>query len=1019
MAEQTLTHGYLPQLTRWAAETIKVTHENARRRWRLWGAGLLVLFLLTWAANLEMRDSALQSKVAVQQTHNMNFNLRPGASRGIRFPSGGPYDERLGYADLPQYIRLLTSQHYAVAQQARQSDKLARFVQWEGYGLYSEKQHAGLSLKDRDGAPLYFANYPERSYDSFDAVPPLVVRTLLFIEDRNLLDPRYPQYNPAIEWKRFLRACVGELFGWLDPSLRAGGASTLATQIEKFRHSPGGITQNPLAKLEQMAAATLRAYLNGPETLAARKQLVATYLDATPLGSRPGYGEIIGVGDGLRVWYGTDFSTANRILADDHADMRQKAGIYKQVLSLILAERRPAYYLGEDHDELLKLTNRYLHALSARGVIDPQLRDAALAQDLAFTPHPPSPAPVSFIGHKATDAIRTELLSRLHVPNFYGLDHLDLGTETTIDAAAQRRVTDFLGRLSDPDQIEALNLEGKDLLGDGDPADVNYSVVLYERGPGINFVRVHADSLNEPFDINSGTKLQLGSTAKLRTLITYLDIVAKLHAQFAGMSAPALMRISKGAQDPLTQWAADYLAHTTDRGLQPMLDAAMQRKYSASTGESFFTGSGMHAFHNFEKSENYEKPTVADAIARSINLAFIRIMRDIERYYIAQDNLEVRAIQRDQAMRAVYLKRFADQEGRAYLTRFYKELRPLPADQRFKRLMERTGAYARRLVIVYRSIRPKASLDEVNGFLKRVLGRHYRLDKPLPELYAKYAPANFSLADRGYLTRVHPLELWLAAYLEQHPSASRRDMLAASATTRQDVYGWLFKSHSAFKQDVRIRILVEQDAFRKIWEDWHAQGYPFAHLVPSLATAIGSSGDRPDALADLMGILVNNGVRQPTIDIRHLSFASATPYQTELVPASGEAVRVLAPDVASTVKRALMTVMVEGTGKHFQNSYMTPQGQLLTVGGKTGTGDNRFDVFAGANRLIESRVVDRTSTFVFFLGDRHFGTITAYVPGKKAAQFQFTSALAVQILERLTPAIEPLLKRDWQSASLN
>ncbi len=60
-------------------------------------------------------------------------------------------------------------------------------------------------------------------------------------------------------------------------------------------------------------------------------------------------------------------------------------------------------------------------------------------------------------------------------------------------------------------------------------------------------------------------------------------------------------------------------------------------------------------------------------------------------------------------------------------------------------------------------------------------------------------------------------------------------------------------------------------------------------------------------------------------------------------------------------------------------------------------------------RLIESRVVDRTATFVFFLGDRFFGTITAYVPGAEAARYHFTSALAVQLLKDLAPVLEPLL----------
>jgi len=55
-------------------------------------------------------------------------------------------------------------------------------------------------------------------------------------------------------------------------------------------------------------------------------------------------------------------------------------------------------------------------------------------------------------------------------------------------------------------------------------------------------------------------------------------------------------------------------------------------------------------------------------------------------------------------------------------------------------------------------------------------------------------------------------------------------------------------------------------------------------------------------------------------------------------------------------------------------------------------------------------VVDRTATFVFFLGDRFFGTITAYVPGAVAANYHFTSAIAVQLLKAIQPQLEPLLQ---------
>ena len=46
---------------------------------------------------------------------------------------------------------------------------------------------------------------------------------------------------------------------------------------------------------------------------------------------------------------------------------------------------------------------------------------------------------------------------------------------------------------------------------------------------------------------------------------------------------------------------------------------------------------------------------------------------------------------------------------------------------------------------------------------------------------------------------------------------------------------------------------------------------------------------------------------------------------------------------------------------------------------------------------------------MFFLGDRFYGTITAYVPGSVAGSYHFTSALAVQLLKGIQPQLEPLL----------
>ena len=79
-----------------------------------------------------------------------------------------------------------------------------------------------------------------------------------------------------------------------------------------------------------------------------------------------------------------------------------------------------------------------------------------------------------------------------------------------------------------PHYVRSLGLVGHNLLGGENLPGSTWSVVLYERGAERNYLRIHADSLNTPFDINSGAKLILGSTAKLRTLVTYLNIVDRI-----------------------------------------------------------------------------------------------------------------------------------------------------------------------------------------------------------------------------------------------------------------------------------------------------------------------------------------------------------------------------------------------------------------------------------------------------------------------------------------------------------
>ena len=518
----------------------------------------------------ESKSFWLQSTVFSRIAGQLEFELGSGPSPSIRFPSAGPYDVRLGYTDLPRYIDQLDERGYRIDGQARLSERHLATVERGVFPIYKERTQAGLALLDHRGEAMFEARYPERIYPGFEAVPAVVVDTLLFIENRALLDPAAARRNPAIDWGRLLAVVPSALAKIADSSVNVPGGSTLATQIEKYRHSPSGRTDDVREKLRQMASASLRAYRDGPDTSTARRQIVVDYLNSTPLAARGGFGEVNGLGDGLHAWFGSDFAEANRVLrgsARTPEEQALKALYYKQVLSLLLAQRRPAYYLVGGRDDLEALADSYLRLLRAAGVIDDALGTAALARRLDFPAGPPARAEVPFIDQKASTAIRAELLGLLGLPSLYALDRLDMTSATSIDLAAQQRLTAELQQLTDPDAARDLGLYGHRLLdADRSGEPLVASLTLYERGDGVNYLRVQTDNLNQPFDLNSGAKLDLGSTAKLRTLITYLEVVAALHDRLTRLDPAEREALAAAAADPLTQWAIEYVGATEDPG---------------------------------------------------------------------------------------------------------------------------------------------------------------------------------------------------------------------------------------------------------------------------------------------------------------------------------------------------------------------------------------------------------------------------------------------------------------------
>lgn len=986
-------------------------------KWTLFAATLVTIAIVARLFQAEFETSRLQARYLSELTRDVGYTVETGPSDHIHFPGDGPYDMRLGYAMIPSFQERLLARGFVVSKQARDSERMLSLAADGLFPPYEEKDQTGLMLFDSTGAPLFATTFPQRIYRDFDAIPRVIVDSLLFIEDRYLLDPNQPNRNPAIDWGRFGRAVADQALHVVNRHQARPGGSTLATQIEKFRHSPGGRTATPPEKLRQIASASARAYLNGPQTMPARRAIVVHYLNSVPLAARPHIGEITGIGDGVAAWYGRDFNEVNRLLGAPATsdNLVAQAVAFRQVLSLIIAQRAPSYFLNSGYPALQRLTDSYLRLLTTGGVISPALRDAALDARIQRSAPPAAARVQSFVSRKAISSARASLLAALGVGDMYQLDQLDLQATSTLDNAVQQAVAERLAKASTRDGAQAAGLYGYEMLAPrDDPAHLTYSFTLYERRDGANMLRVQTDSVNQPFDINRGGRINLGSTAKLRTLVTYLQLVSDLHARYGALPPAELARVKPDPIDGLTRWALDYLSHTRDRSLQAMLDAAVERKYSASPGELFYTGGGAQAFSNFDKSDNGRILTLHAAFEHSVNLVFVRLMRDIVHYQMIQTSGPSASWLGDPEQRKQYLQQFVDGESKVYVKRFYTRYAGKPPDDALALMLKDVRKSPPKIATVLRSVapnEPRAWFDaQMRAALKGTPAATLS-DDDLAALYAKYAIDRFNLNDRGYIASVHPLALWTLNYLRAHPNATLADVQRESRDARIYTYSWLYKTRYHGTQDRRIRRMVELRAYAAISKSWRALGYPFAEVTPSFAAAIGASGDQPDALAKLIGLIANGGAKAPTETISRLDFAKGTPYETRFVRAPAQPQQILAPEIAGVVHRLLHDVVQNGTARRLAGGMTLPDGRTLDVYGKTGTGDQRFNVYARGARLIESRKVNRSGTFVFVLGDRFFGVLTATAHEPYAARYDFTSAMAVQLLKSMAPALAPLIEK--------
>ena len=82
--------------------------EKPRRSRHGWGAFWLLLLIIAvvvgLAAAREMRTSKFQAREVSKYAASLSYELKPGPSDAIRYPGDGPFDRRLGYSSLDEFL---------------------------------------------------------------------------------------------------------------------------------------------------------------------------------------------------------------------------------------------------------------------------------------------------------------------------------------------------------------------------------------------------------------------------------------------------------------------------------------------------------------------------------------------------------------------------------------------------------------------------------------------------------------------------------------------------------------------------------------------------------------------------------------------------------------------------------------------------------------------------------------------------------------------------------------------------
>ena len=162
------------------------------------------------------------------------------------------------------------------------------------------------------------------------------------------------------------------------------------------------------------------------------------------------------------------------------------------MLALLCAVREPTRFLVQDRAALERRVDAYTRLLGMRGVLSPELAERVGRSPLRFRRSPRAEGAGRAGERKAVAAVRTELLGLLNTPGLYDLDRLDVEVGSTIDVPLQSAVRRLLTTCAIRNSSRHTRSRASNLLAQGNPADVTYTVLLLRGDAGSKPLRAHA-----------------------------------------------------------------------------------------------------------------------------------------------------------------------------------------------------------------------------------------------------------------------------------------------------------------------------------------------------------------------------------------------------------------------------------------------------------------------------------------------------------------------------------------------